>query len=39
MLVGQGVLGVGFWTGRDLTPGNSPALVAAMRQALEEVFG
>jgi len=38
MLVGQGVLGVGFWTGRELTPATAPDLVAAMRQALEEVF-
>jgi shikimate dehydrogenase len=39
MLVGQGVLGVGFWTGDDLTPANSPELVAVMRAALEEVLG
>ena len=39
MLVGQGVLGVGFWTGEDLTPANSPDLVAVMRAALEKALG
>lgn len=39
MLVGQGVLGIGFWMGEDLTPANSPDLVKAMRAALEEVLG
>lgn len=39
MLVGQGVLGVGYWTGRD--PAGSAAdggMAATMRRALEEVF-
>jgi shikimate dehydrogenase len=38
MLVGQGVLGVGFWTGIDVTTPAAAEMAAAMRACLEEVF-
>jgi shikimate dehydrogenase len=38
MLVGQGVLGIGLWTGRHLVPAEQAPLVGVMRRALEEVF-
>lgn len=39
MLVGQGVLGVGYWTGQDLHGPAAAAVAAVMRRSLEEVFG
>ena len=38
MLVGQGVLGVGYWSGIDVTAPATADMVATMRNALEEVF-
>ena len=38
MLVGQGVLGVGFWTGIDVTTPAAAEMAAVMRARLEEVF-
>ena len=39
MLVGQGVLGVGYWTGQDRpTVAAAADMAAVMRRALEEVF-
>jgi hypothetical protein len=38
MLVGQGVLGVGYWSGIDVTSPASADVAAMMRKALEEVF-
>jgi len=39
MLVGQGVLGVGYWTGQERpTVAAEGDMAAAMRRALEEVF-
>jgi shikimate dehydrogenase len=38
MLVGQGVLGVGYWSGIDVTSPNSANMVTTMRKSLEEVF-
>jgi hypothetical protein len=39
MLVGQGVLGVGYWTGQQRpTVAAEADMAAAMRRALEEVF-
>jgi shikimate dehydrogenase len=39
MLVGQGVLGVGYWTGQDRpTVAAEADMAAVMRRALEEVF-
>ena len=38
MLVGQGVLGVGYWSGIDATSVVTADLAATMRAALEEVF-
>jgi shikimate dehydrogenase len=38
MLVGQGVLGVGYWSGIDVTSPASADMAATMRNALEEVF-
>ncbi|MGB8852744.1 MAG: shikimate dehydrogenase [Pirellulales bacterium] len=38
MLVGQGVLGVGYWTGIDVTTPAAGEMAGAMRKCLEEVF-
>ena len=38
MLVGQGVLGVGYWSGIDVTAPATANMAATMRNALEEVF-
>ena len=38
MLVGQGVLGVGYWSGIDVTSPATADVAATMRNALEEVF-
>jgi shikimate dehydrogenase len=38
MLVGQGVLGVGYWSGIDVTSPATADMAAAMRNALEDVF-
>lgn len=38
MLVGQGVLGVGYWSGIDVTSPATADMVATMRKSLEEVF-
>ena len=38
MLVGQGVLGVGYWTGQDLHGPAAAAVAAVMRRSLEEVL-
>jgi shikimate dehydrogenase len=38
MLVGQGVLGVGYWSGIDVTSPATAEIAATMRDALEEVF-
>ena len=38
MLVGQGVLGVGYWSGIDVTSPATADMAATMRNALEEVF-
>lgn len=39
MLVGQGVLGVGYWTGIDVTTRAAVEMATTMRRALEQVFG
>lgn len=39
MLVGQGVLGVGYWSGIDVTGPAATDMAASMRDALVEVFG
>jgi shikimate dehydrogenase len=38
MLVGQGVLGVGYWSGIDIAAHAAAELAATMRKSLEEVF-
>lgn len=38
MLVGQGVLGIGYWSGIDVTSPAVADMAATMRNALEEVF-
>ena len=38
MLVGQGVLGVGYWSGIDVTSPTSADMAATMRKTLEDVF-
>lgn len=38
MLSGQGLLGIGYWTGMDVTTTAAAELAATMRKSLQEVF-
>lgn len=38
MLTGQGLLGIGYWTGMDVTTTAAAELAATMRKSLQEVF-
>jgi len=38
MLTGQGLLGIGYWTGMDVTTPAAAELAATMRKSLQEVF-
>ena len=38
MLTGQGLLGIGYWTGMDVTTPAAADLAATMRKSLQEVF-
>ena len=38
MLTGQGLLGIGYWTGMDVTTPAAAELAAIMRKSLQEVF-
>jgi len=38
MLTGQGLLGIGYWTGVDVTTTAAAELAATMRKSLQEVF-
>jgi shikimate dehydrogenase len=38
MLTGQGLLGIGYWTGMDVTTNAAAELAATMRKSLQEVF-